>query len=141
MPMDRTRLEAIATDYVCEMTSIRGRRVHRLILREFAGSEAVLAATAEAAGPALVAIKAHGAIAVCQTDGSGKAAPIVDLPAASPLTVTTQFDLLKDSLPIVGWSLWHPALVQSTGTLTVSADGLDASEIARIAGLLKPLEG
>jgi hypothetical protein len=36
MPIDADVLAAIAGAYVASMTSIRGRRVHRLLMREFA---------------------------------------------------------------------------------------------------------
>ena len=137
MPIEHTKLEDIANDYVAAMTSIRGRRVHRLLMRAFSDSECVLKASTEMGNTALVAIKEGGAIAICQTDGTGETAPIMDFAHPSSIAITTSFDLKKDSLPIVTWSLWHPVLARATGTLTVSTAGLSTPEIGHVAELLK----
>jgi hypothetical protein len=41
MPIDPTRLDAIAVPYAEGITSIRGRRVQRLLRREFASFDTV----------------------------------------------------------------------------------------------------
>lgn len=56
------------------MTSIRGRRVHRLLMREFSRFDHVLPVTAEDCAPALLALGEDGRVSVCQTDGRGPAA-------------------------------------------------------------------
>lgn len=47
MPIDPATLEATVRAYVGSVTSIRGRRVHRLLMRVQARYEHVLVATAE----------------------------------------------------------------------------------------------
>ena len=42
MPIDPDTLASLASEYAKDMTSIRGRRVQRLLRREFAGAEYVL---------------------------------------------------------------------------------------------------
>ena len=96
-----------------------------------------ISAATEMGNTALVAIKEGGAIAICQTDGTGETAPIMDFAHPSSIAITTSFDLKKDSLPIVTWSLWHPVLARATGTLTVSTAGLSTPEIGHVAELLK----
>ena len=47
MPIETATLDAMVRAYVSTMTSIRGRRIHRLLMREFARFDDVLPATAE----------------------------------------------------------------------------------------------
>jgi hypothetical protein len=94
MPIPRERLVEIADAYVAGMTSIRGRRVHRLILRELAAYDDVRVEEG-----ALIASSADGRGARCKTDGRGKAAAIARW-GADGASETTSYDLLKDSLPI-----------------------------------------
>jgi len=83
------------------MTSIRGRRVQRLLKREFAGAEYVLLAP-DGPGPATVlGLSASGA-ALCATDGRGRQASVVKWLHGSGTAHETHFDLHKDSLPALG---------------------------------------
>lgn len=73
MPIDKATLDAIARTYVAAMTSIRGRRVHRLLMREFVRFDQVLPAVGEDGTPALLALADDGRAAICRTDGHGAA--------------------------------------------------------------------
>ena len=100
MPLDPTALTSLAREYAKGMTSIRGRRVQRLLTREFAGAECVFVVQLDAAGPAVLGLSASGA-AYCCTDGRGKHACIVKWRHGSTEAVEARFDLLKDSLPLL----------------------------------------
>ena len=109
MPIDAKTLAAIADIDVQAMTSIRGRRVHRLLVREFTRIDRLLAAAAEDGTPAPLVLADDGREALCHTDGRGAAAAIAEWARPTGATVSTSYDLLKDSLPILGWTLSHPA--------------------------------
>jgi hypothetical protein len=140
MPIDPKSLDAVARRYVKAMTSIRGRRVHRLLLRAFAHYDHVLAATTEDGRPALLALAQDGAAAICCTDGRGAAVDIVESSGSAGATVATSCDPLKDSLPILSWTLWHPGFARVVGALTIAradladADGVRVSDILRRIG-------
>jgi hypothetical protein len=137
MPIDRDTLDAIARTYSATMTSIRGRRVYRLVMRELSRFDEVFPVTAEDGTPALLALGADGAAAVCRTDGRGSAAPIAAWKRLDGATVTTSYDLLKDSLPIVQWTVWHPSFDRVGGALTIAADDLSPADRGRIATVLR----
>src|SRR6476660_8930962 len=101
MPIEKETLDAIARTYVDTMTSIRGRRVHRLLMREFSRFDHVLRAVAEDGTPTLLAMADDGSAAVCRTDGRGAAATVAQWARLQGATVTMSYDLTKDSLPIV----------------------------------------
>lgn len=100
MPIDPDTLSSIAADYAKGMTSIRGRRVQRLLKREFAGAEFVVPARLGNGMAAVLGLSESGA-AVCATDGTGTHASVVKWLHGSQTAFETQFDLLKDSLPVV----------------------------------------
>ena len=100
MTIEPETLSSIAIDYTKDMTSIRGRRVQRLLKREFAGAECVLLAKLGNGMAAVLGISESGA-ALCATDGTGRQAPIVRWLHGSDTAFETQYDLLKDSLPVV----------------------------------------
>jgi hypothetical protein len=133
MPVDKPVLDALARAYVAPMTSIRGRRVHRLLLREFARFDLVVAAAAEDGSPALLALAEDGRMAVCATDGRGAAAQVVELGRAAAAVVTTAYDLLKDSLPPVSWTIAAPA----AATVTIRAADIAPADRERLAALLR----
>lgn len=137
MPVEPQTLDAIARHYVKAMTSIRGRRVHRLLLREFARFDHVLRATTEEGSPALLALTEDGGAAVCQTDGRGAAADIIASSRLTGATVTTSCDLLKDSLPILSWTVWHPGFSRVVGALTIARADLSDAEHARVSEILR----
>ena len=100
MPVNPDTLSSLASQYAQGMTSIRGRRVQRLLRREFAGAEHVLIMQTGTGPTAVLGLSATGA-AFCATDGRGKHATVVKWRHGSTDALETQFDLLKDSLPVV----------------------------------------
>jgi len=139
MPIAKTTLDATARAYVGTMTSIRGRRVHRLLMREFACFDHVLAVVAEDGTSALLALAEDGRAAVCRTDGRGATAAVSEWARLAGATVSTSCDLTKDSLPVVSWTIWHPGFARVAGALTISAAGLSPANQGRIAGALRIL--
>ena len=101
MPINVTALSSLASDYAKSMTSIRGRRVQRLLKREFAGAEYVLIVEIASSGSAVVGLSEAGA-GFCSTDGRGKQASVSKWLHGSKEAVEVRFDLLKDSLPVLG---------------------------------------
>ena len=100
MPIDPDTLAAIAFDYAKGMTSIRGRRVQRLIRREFAGADEVSVLELAQGGTAVLGRSPSGA-AFCATDGRGRQASVVKWRRGASEALDCRFDLLKDSLPLV----------------------------------------
>jgi hypothetical protein len=123
MPIKKDTLDAIARAYVVTMTSIRGWRVHRLLMREFSRFDHVLLAVAEDGTPAFLALAEGGSAAVCRTDGRGAAVAIAEWARLEGATVTMSYDLARDSLLIVSWTIWHPSFAHVAGPLTISATG------------------
>ena len=72
MAIDPTTLDHLARAYTKGMTNIRGRRVHRLVMREFGSFDVVVWAEVDDGTPALLAIDMDGRLAVCRTDGTGR---------------------------------------------------------------------
>ncbi|HEY0230311.1 MAG TPA: hypothetical protein VGC55_03580 [Dokdonella sp.] len=141
MPVESKTLDAIARRYVQTMTSIRGRRVHRLLMREFARFDHVLPATVEDGSAALLALTEGGAAAVCRTDGRGAAADIVESARWMDATVTTSCDLLKDSLPILRWTIWHPGFALTVGVLTIARADLADADFNPVTDILRRAGG
>jgi hypothetical protein len=137
MPIEKETLETIARTYVKTMTSIRGRRVHRLLMREFSRFDHVLRAVAEDGAPALLALAEDGSAAVCRTDGRGAAAAVAQWARLQGATVTTSYDLTKDSLPIVSWVIWHSSFARVAGALTISATDVPHADHSRITNVLR----
>jgi len=98
MPISSDSLSSLASHYAEDMTSIRGRRVQRLLEREFAGAEHVLLVQVRSGTTAVLGLSIAGA-AFTATDGTGRHASVVKWLHGSTNAVETQFDLLKDSLP------------------------------------------
>ena len=100
MPVHPDTLSALAADYSTGMTSIRGRRVQRLLKREFAGAERVLVLRPEAGMAAVLGLSGTGA-AFCATDGRGKRVSVARWLHGWTDAVESHYDLLKDSLPLL----------------------------------------
>ena len=128
MPIDRDALDAIASAYVVGMTSIRGRRMHRLLLREWARFDHVLRVTTE-----------DGGAAVCRTDGRGAAVVIEAWARLDGARVATSFDLSKDSLPVLGWTVSHPGFSRVGGALMIHAEDLAPADLGQVTGALRKL--
>jgi len=120
MPIDPDLLSALASDYAKDLTSIRGRRVQRLVKREFAGAEHVTVVNAGTGMPGILGVSESGA-AYCATNGRGKHASIFKWLHGSTEAIESHFDLLKDSLPVLSSG---PVLLEDLQALPVMA--LDA---------------
>ncbi len=135
----KKNLETTARLYTRRMTSIRDRRVHRLLMREFARFDHVLPVTAQDGTPALLAVSNDGSVAVCHTDGRGAAAAVAEWSRLDGATVTISYDLTHDSLPVVGWAIWHPGFALVAGALTISSAEFPRNDHARITDILRSL--
>jgi len=118
VPIEPDTLSALASDHAKGMTSIRGRRVQRLLKREFAGADCVLLVQVGDGMPAVLGVSPSGA-ALCATNGKGKQASVVKWSHGSTHAVETSFDLLKDSLPVLRTSSLPIARVRSQSGLHV----------------------
>ncbi|GAA1028429.1 hypothetical protein [Amycolatopsis albidoflavus] len=127
--MDPERLDAVARAYTASMTSIRGRRVHRLVLRWLAGYDHVLPTVTADGAPALLALSSDGRAAFCHSDGRGPSADVVTCGPTPGVTVTSAHDLTKDSLPVLSWTVRHPGLLEVAGPLTITPGDEDREEI------------
>lgn len=127
--MDPERLDAVARTYTAPMTSIRGRRVHRLVTRRMADYDHVLPAVTADGTPALLALSADGRAAFCHSDGRGASADLVTCGPTPGITVTSAHDLTKDSLPVLSWTVRHPGLLDVAGPLTITPTEADGEEI------------
>ena len=100
MPIHPNTLSSLAADYSSGMTSIRGRRVQRLLKREFAGAEYVFVVRSPSEMAAVLGLSKTGA-AFCATDGRGKRASVARWLHGSAEALESHYDLLKDSLPLL----------------------------------------
>jgi hypothetical protein len=139
--IEKHALDVIARAYVSAMTSIRGRRVQRLLMREFSRFDHVLPAIAEDGAAALLAFADDGSAAVCRTDGRGTAVDVVECASLRDATVTTAYDLTKDSLPLLSCTIWHAGLARNVGALTISAANVAPADVRLVAALRRQLKG
>ena len=138
MPIDADTLSSFASAYASDMTSIRGRRVQRLVKREFAGAEVVLLARVGAGAAAVLGLSASGA-ALCATDGKGRQATVFKWSHGSTTALETQHDLLKDSLPVLGTRAVAIAGLQAQTRLRVPADSVAPQARPWVAKALEAL--
>jgi hypothetical protein len=120
VPIEPDTLSSFASEYAKGMTSIRGRRVQRLLKREFAGAEYVLLAQVGSGIPAVLGLSPSGA-ALCVTNGRGKQASVVKWSHGSIKAVEMNFNLLKDSLPILSISPLPIARLRAQSRVQVPA--------------------
>ena len=138
MPIDSNTLSSLASDYAKGMTSIRGRRVQRLLKREFAGAEYVLMVQVGSHTTAVLGLSASGA-AFCATDGRGKQVSVVKWLHGSTEALETHFDLLKDSLPVLGTKSLPLAGLRRQAHLRVSAGSVPPQARALVSMALGTL--
>ena len=138
MPIESDTLSSLASDYAKGMTSIRGRRVQRLLKREFAGAEYVVVVQAGSGTPAVLGLSASGA-AFCATDGRGKQASVVKWLHGSTQALETHFDLLKDSLPDLGTKSLPLADLRRQAPLRVSVGSVPPQARALLSMALHTL--
>jgi len=91
-------LAQLADEYIKPMTSIRGRRIRRLIMREFAGADKVMIVADGRGRPSVLGSSASGA-AICTSDGKGPSVCVIKWLHGADEGVEVTYDLLKDSLP------------------------------------------
>lgn len=103
MPIDPVALSSLADEYTLRMTRIRGRRVQRLLKREFAGADHLLLVQTGSGTTAVLGLSDIGA-AICSTDGTGKHAGVFKWAHDATAAIETRFDLRKDSLPALATS-------------------------------------
>jgi hypothetical protein len=120
MPIDPDTLSELASNYAKDMTSIRGRRVQRLLRREFVGAEYVLVVELGSGAPGVLGLSATGA-AFCVTTGKGKHASVFSWLHGSKEALEARFDLLKDSLPMLSSSAVPLAGLRRQAQLRISA--------------------
>ena len=101
MPVDPATLSLLSSEYTNNMTRIHGRRVARLVKREFASAEYEVLANIRSHLTAVVGFSPSGA-AVCTTNGPGKQASVVKWSYESTVALETQVDLYQASLPVLG---------------------------------------
>jgi hypothetical protein len=138
MPIDPGALSALAADYAKGMTSIRGRRVQRLLTREFAGADHVLLMQVGADTAAVLGLSASGA-AFCCTDGRGRQASILKWLHGSTEAVEAAFDLLKDSLPLLDAKALPLARLPGTDLAHLSPDSVPSEARALASRAIQAL--
>jgi hypothetical protein len=106
-------------------------------MREFSRFDHVLPVTAEDGTPALLAVGEDGSVSVCRTDGRGAAVAVTEWARLDGATVTISYDLTRDSLPIVSWTIWHPSFARVAGALTISGAGFSRTDHNRITDVLR----
>ena len=133
MPIELEALSSLAADYAKGMTSIRGRRVQRLLKREFVGAEYVLVVEVASRGSAVLGLSEGGAGFVA-TDGKGKQASVVKWLHGSKEATEVQFDLLKDSLPVLGTRVISLAGLPKRADLHITAGSVppEASQLVSV---------
>ena len=138
MPIEPDTLSSFASEYAKNMTSIRGRRVQRLLKREFAGADYVLLAQIDSGASAVLGLSARGA-ALCATDGTGKQASVVKWSHGSTAALETHFDLHKDSLPVLGSNSLPIALLREQARLHVPASAVPSEARPWVSTVLQVL--
>jgi hypothetical protein len=120
------------------MTSIRGRRVQRLLKREFAGADYVLLARVGAGDAAVLGLSESGA-ALCATDGKGKQASVVKWAHGATEAIELHFDLHKDSLPVLDSHSLPLAHLRSQTRLHVPSDSIALGARSLLSKVLNDL--
>lgn len=138
MPIHPDTLSSLAREYASGMTSIRGRRVQRLLKREFAGADHVLVVRSGTGNTGVLGLSASGA-AFCATDGRGKHASVVKWLHGSTDALEANYDLLKDSLPLVGTKSLLLASVAGLRGMRLAADSVSSQARALASMALRPL--
>lgn len=138
MPIAPDVLATLAATYAQPMTSIRGRRVVKLLKREFAGADHVLLTQAAHGGAAVLGVSAAGA-ALCVTDGRGAEAPIFRWAHGSSTVLQTCYDLHKDSLPVVSTGDLAFDTLRARGPWRVSPGALPSPTPALVARVFEAL--
>ena len=132
-------LEALASNYTRGMTSIRGRRIHRLVMREFSSFDFVVLARTNSGEGALLGLS-EGRAALCATDGKGKEVTVTTWTFPALSVSETRFDLLKDSLPTLGTSPCPTSNSPISAGVSVLDDTLPPQARAMVAKAVRALK-
>ncbi|CAN5299541.1 hypothetical protein BH09PSE6_BH09PSE6_00910 [soil metagenome] len=127
MAIEPERLLTIARDYVAPMTSIRGRRVTRLLIREFSAADCVVRASGSDGSVAVLALYLCGSMGVCNSKGTGKSA-LIQWSRLDSAGVAFAYDLLKDSLPPLAFMVDVGPSVGAAARLTVSRSDVEDTD-------------
>ncbi len=138
MPINPPILAAFASEYARGMPSIRGRRVQRLLKREFAGAEYVLLAQLPLSRAAVLGLSPSGA-AICATDGKGKQASVLKWAHGSTVALETQFDLHKDSLPVLSTATLPLTALRAQALLHVPPSSVPSEARSLVSKVLQVL--
>ena len=138
MPIDADILSSFAAGFAKDMTSIRGRRVQRLLKREFADAEYVLLAQVGSGAAAALGLS-ESAAAFCATDGKGKQASVVRWSHGSAVALETHFDLHKDSLPVLSTNSMPLASLRKLVCLHLSAGAVPTEARPLVTKVLRAL--
>ena len=136
MPIDTDTLADLARHYAAGMPPIRGRRMQRLLLRTLVAYDVVVPAQCADGRAALLALADDGRSALCRADGRGPSADVTQWARLDGALVSTAHDMLKDSLPVLAWTLWHPSFERLGGALTIAAASISPAEWPRWVVLL-----
>ena len=136
--IDPDTLSSLAGDYAAGMTSIRGRRVQRLLKREFGGADDVFIVSIGPAAKAVLGLSASGA-ALCATDGRGPHATVAKWHHGSTQALEARFDLLKDSLPLLGTSTVPLAGLCGEGPVRMAAGSVPRRARALVSATIRAL--
>lgn len=120
MAIDPQRLEARVAEFVAPMTSIRGRRMTRILRRAFAEVDAVFIAELADGRAGFLGARRDGLLVFCASDGRGRCAEVLTFRADAAARLSEGYDLLKDSIPVIAAAFSHPALAES-GALILPA--------------------
>jgi hypothetical protein len=101
MPIDIAKLEKYADGYVQNMTSIRGRRIRRLIIREFGQCNEVRIIETDKETNTFFGDLENGDAIKIKTNGRSKKVEVWFIKNGSNKIEVRHYDLLKDSLPLI----------------------------------------
>jgi hypothetical protein len=101
MPIDIAKLEKYADEYIQNMTSIRGRRIRRLIIREFGQCNEVRIIETRKKINTFFGDFENGDTIKTETDGRGKKVEVCFTRNGNNKIEVRNYDLLKDSLPLI----------------------------------------
>ena len=104
MPIDVVKLEKYADEYIQNMTSIRGRRIRRLIMREFGQCSEVRIIETDKEIHTFFGDLENGDAIKIKTNGRGKKAAVCLIKNGNNKIEVRHYDLLKDSLPLIDTS-------------------------------------
>ena len=138
MHTDTSALASLAAEYAQGMTSIRGRRVQRLLKREFAGAGYVFMVGIAPGGRGVLGLSESGAGFIA-TDGRGPHACVSKWLHGWKEATEVRFDLLKDSLPVLGSRTIPFTALPRRADLHIRAGSVPPEATSWVSLALRPL--